>query len=76
MIRYISQKLSLKRKIIFHDLLPTVFSFSASSFASSSFSISISFYIMLCFRLLYIIVLMSNVYDACVFVCVCVCVCV
>ena len=29
---------------------------------------------MLCFRLLFVIVLTSNVYDACVCVCVCVCV--
>ena len=29
--------------------------------------------IMLCFRLLYVIVPTSNVYDACVCVCVCVC---
>ena len=35
-----------------------------------------SFYhIKLCFRLLYIIALMSNVYDACVCMCVCVCMC-
>ena len=32
-------------------------------------------YIMLCFRLLYVTVLMSNVYDVCMCVCVCVCVC-
>ena len=30
---------------------------------------------LLCFRLVYVIVLMSNVYDLCVCVCVCVCVC-
>ena len=30
---------------------------------------------MLCFRLLYAIVLTSVVYDACVYVCVCECVC-
>ena len=31
-------------------------------------------HIMLCFRLLYVIVLMSNVYGACVCMCVCACV--
>ena len=32
-------------------------------------------HIVLCFRLLYAIVLLSDVFEACVCVCVCVCVC-